>query len=443
MRKKKEKPAKEVQGSIKSKLMAMMMGICAGFALTISVLGYHTVFSSMRTQTEREMKAVVSTARGTYDTKYPGEFDIQLLEDGRYIVYKGRVDMTEDYSTIDNIKSDFGYEVSLFCRNIRVQTTLTDHDGQRLLATKAATKVDQDVLDGGHATFYRDVTIEDIHHFAYYEPIVLKDGTIYGMIGVCCSADEVRRGAFQAVLPLTGISFLLAIGLGLLSWFYTGSITRRLQALQSFMKLVAQGNFGAELPIALVRSRDELGLLAKDAKKMQRAIQLLVDYDGLTQLFNRRCGEKKMRQLLQRAEDTGGVYCVAMADIDFFKRVNDHYGHEAGDAVLRAVAKICKKHMAGRGCAIRWGGEEFLMLLDGAGLEQGIDEMEALLADIRSCRIVYGKQEIKLTMSMGIVQGDGQSSADVILRQADHLLYYAKTHGRNQLCHDLSVLRES
>ena len=92
--------------------------------------------------------------------------------------------------------------------------------------------------------------------------------------------------------------------------------------------------------------------------------------------------------------------------------------------------------MAGHGFAARWGGEEFLLIFDKEDAENARGILENILSDIRRTTVKFGEHEVKITMSIGITDGDTGSNADQILMRADDHLYYAKTHGRNQTAGD-------
>ena len=182
---------KEMKKSLRGKLLGLTLMSFMLVTVVVAVVGVTTIHNSMTKQVYREMRSIVSLVESRYDEAYPGAFGVQLLDDGKYDIYKGEEVITKDYEIIDQIEDCFDYEVTLFCKNIRVQTTLRDSEGRRFLTTKAPTLVTAEVIDGGKEAFYKDVTIGEEKHFAYYKPIVLDDGTIYGMIGVSCSAADV------------------------------------------------------------------------------------------------------------------------------------------------------------------------------------------------------------------------------------------------------------
>ena len=421
------------QKSLRGKLLGLTLLSFLVVTISITLVGIVAIWGSMTKQVRLEMQSVVSLVESRYDDKYPGTFGIELLDDGKYKVYKGNSDISQDYSIIDEIKENFGFEVTVFCKNIRVQTTMKDENGNRYITTKAPTLVTANVIDKGQEAFYGNVTIHGVKHFAYYRPIMLDGGTVYGMIGISRSAGDVRLAVVDAVLPLVGVCLILSLSFPLLYARFLNKFTDRISALQKFMNAVAKGNFNTEIPASVLQQEDELGQLARDGRQMQHAIRVLVEYDALTQLYNRRYGDKRLHKMLSSGKGTRTDFCVAIGDIDFFKKVNDTYGHEMGDQVLREVSGVLKKHMTGKGFVARWGGEEFLIVLERMNLDDGERTLEQILDEIRTIRIPYREQQISVTMSFGIAACKQQGDVDTLLKQADDLLYLAKENGRNQI----------
>ncbi len=122
-----------------------------------------------------------------------------------------------------------------------------------------------------------------------------------------------------------------------------------------------------------------------------------------------------------------------MGDIDYFKKVNDTFGHETGDSVLIHVAEQLKRAVVGKGFACRWGGEEFLIVLDGLDRKEALETLTQMLQNIRSIAIPCQGQEIRVTMTMGFVDGSLSDDHEELIRMADDRLYYGKEHGRNRI----------
>ena len=153
--------------------------------------------------------------------------------------------------------------------------------------------------------------------------------------------------------------------------------------------------------------------------------------DQLTGLFNRRRAYESLKEV--RSTSEGGIVSVAMGDIDFFKKVNDTYGHDAGDEVLKTVARVMKEKCRSTSVIARWGGEEFLIILPDCNGDNAFIAIERLRNEIQNTIINVDGQEIKVTMTFGLTEFGITSSIDGLIKEADEKLYHGKTNGRNQV----------
>ncbi len=153
--------------------------------------------------------------------------------------------------------------------------------------------------------------------------------------------------------------------------------------------------------------------------------------DQLTGLFNRRRAYDYLKEV--RNVTDASFVSVAMGDIDFFKKVNDTYGHDAGDEVLRAVADIMRAQCRSTSVISRWGGEEFLIILPECNGDNAFIAIERLRNAVQKNVINVDGTEIKVTMTFGIAEFGITSNIDGVIKEADEKLYYGKTHGRNQV----------
>jgi diguanylate cyclase (GGDEF)-like protein len=154
--------------------------------------------------------------------------------------------------------------------------------------------------------------------------------------------------------------------------------------------------------------------------------------DYLTQLYNRRYLFEEADKLLKRSRSTGAPIHAAMLDIDFFKRVNDTYGHDAGDEVLKGVSNQLAARFGTGHLLARMGGEEFCVLSSGQDVGEQRAELDALRADLEGTTFHCDDQDINVTISIGLASGQ-PSSISELLTQADELLYRAKDSGRNRV----------
>ncbi len=161
-------------------------------------------------------------------------------------------------------------------------------------------------------------------------------------------------------------------------------------------------------------------------------IQTLATIDELTSLANRRHMNEVLTSVERRQNDSGETICLALLDIDFFKRVNDSCGHAGGDAVLRNFALAASAQLRAGDMLARWGGEEFLMLLPDAGLEEAAQVLARMAAAVGAIALPELQQR-GITFSAGLVQrAAGEAFAETISR-ADKALYEAKATGRNRV----------
>jgi diguanylate cyclase (GGDEF)-like protein len=156
--------------------------------------------------------------------------------------------------------------------------------------------------------------------------------------------------------------------------------------------------------------------------------------DALTGLPNRRATERALASTIAIAERTAAPFAVAVVDVDHFKRFNDRHGHDAGDLVLQTVARTIRKELRPGDHAGRWGGEEFLIVLPGAGLEDGAGVLERVRRGVEAAHVEWGGRELKVTLSAGLTACPEVVPAGAAsVASADAALYAAKRSGRNNL----------
>ncbi|TQV81258.1 GGDEF domain-containing protein [Exilibacterium tricleocarpae] len=165
---------------------------------------------------------------------------------------------------------------------------------------------------------------------------------------------------------------------------------------------------------------------------VSRRLEHIANTDVLTGLKNRR----STQLLLSAGDDTRTIgdngYAIIIGDIDYFKRVNDSFGHECGDKVLKRVAQCLRDNMRNEDVVARWGGEEFLIILPNTDLVGAKRLADKLCAVVQALEIEYQSHQIKLTMSFGVAASDTVGvDYDSVLRTADKRLYQAKERGRN------------
>jgi len=160
-------------------------------------------------------------------------------------------------------------------------------------------------------------------------------------------------------------------------------------------------------------------------------IQHTANTDYLTELPNRRSFFLNASQRIAEYTKRNVPYCLAVIDIDYFKKVNDNYGHDVGDQVLKVLALYMRKHF-GAGLTARLGGEEFAVLLHGLDSDQLYNKLDDFRRDISVSALPAGDSQISITISIGVVL-DSKDKLSKQMNEADNALYLAKDHGRNQI----------
>lgn len=459
--------ADKKNGTLNNSIPLMTIGpiiLCGILAMVVSGVRFKSV---MNDKVNNELREIASGVLITYDSLYPGDYEL-VKNDNVVAYYKGDNELTGNTDIIDRYKVSTGAEISLFYKDTRMVTTLVDSNGERMVGSGANSVVKMEVVDAKTESFYTHADINGKFYYVYYHPILTETGAFMGMLGVAKECDEIDALINHSIMPIW-----IAIGLGvivgaLISYAFSRSLAKDIGKVNDSLKRISRGDLTDNIDMNLVRRKDEIGEIGKNLVRTQKSLHVLVEKDPLTELYNRRLTTKRLQKIINDKVDCGMNYCVAIGDIDFFKKVNDTYGHEMGDVVLKEVSKILRKSMVGYGIASRWGGEEFLLIFSDKDMETSYGVLEDILNQVRALEIEdrneYDEQEmfgefagtvlensegtasetvkeeshkakriIRITMTFGIVTGKDTYDKEQVVKAADDLLYFGKEHGRNQI----------
>ncbi|NLT24439.1 MAG: sensor domain-containing diguanylate cyclase [Syntrophorhabdus sp.] len=171
----------------------------------------------------------------------------------------------------------------------------------------------------------------------------------------------------------------------------------------------------------------------EDLGRKIRELERMALLDPLTRLGNRRYGQMNLSGKLRELKRYGWPFGVLFIDIDKFKTVNDTYGHEAGDRVLRLVAATIRNGLRSSDVVVRWGGEEFVAIVASLDEEKLRHVGEKLRALVERSSISLEKETKSITISIGATLARKKDSAAAIIKRADALMYQSKKQGRNRL----------
>ena len=209
-----------------------------------------------------------------------------------------------------------------------------------------------------------------------------------------------------------------------------GTATERVAAMLSYVLTIGQcafvGLYGSTMRKMLYDRSFEL-------KAAYKRIEELAELDELTGASNRRCIMRMLEEEIAQSVRNGSPCSIALIDLDWFKRINDTYGHPTGDEVLRTFSITMFANIRSIDRFGRYGGEEFLLVLpdmDAGQAVRALDRLRAIIADLDWSAFSPG---LKVTMSAGVAMLNSNETSDTILARADNALYAAKAQGRNRI----------
>jgi diguanylate cyclase (GGDEF)-like protein len=285
-----------------------------------------------------------------------------------------------------------------------------------------------------------------------HDPALTMPQMLYGV--VCSAWAYTFTGDAHAIAFLLlamvlmfgafGLSVRQILGLGAFTLVLFGAVMAamarrdplhypaRLEACY-FAALCAMVCGLALLTVRLQSLRERLHRQKTELEAALAHIQRLATHDELTGLVNRR----RMQELLEserlRSRRSGATWCLAVIDLDHFKRVNDTHGHAIGDAVLRGMSHHAQALVRKTDVLARWGGEEFVLLLPDTALPLAALSLDRLRAHFESAPLQVQGLALRLSFSAGITQHLPGESVAQTFERADHLCYEAKAHGRNRV----------
>lgn len=263
------------------------------------------------------------------------------------------------------------------------------------------------------------------------------------VIGLAVYVAFADRSAAEAIGASAAVMAILLIA----AWYGVERfVLAPLRVLLDTTRRVQAGDYGART--GFPRSREELSQLgsaldemaarleAKDAE-LQRVLTDLREQaltDALTGLYNRRYFSDALARELTRAARSAAPVSVILLDLDFFKKVNDTWGHAAGDAVLKAVGALILRSVRGSDIAVRHGGEEFAILMPQTPAAVAKQRAEVMRREIEAMKVPYGDHTITTTASFGVAEhGVHATGATELMKAVDGAMYAAKAAGRNRV----------
>ena len=391
----------------------------------LTVYSQYSVREGMDYEMERSLSGIAHNLLSTYNALDGGQFSM----DGDKL-YKGETNITADYRILDDIKTDTGNDVTIYYGEKRRMTTIVDGEGNRLTNTDAPEGVIDHVFGQKEEYFSTDVDIAGTPYYGYYVPIEDDNGEIVGMTFAGKPQDSVMLSTHYMIVGNIIISIFVILLAAFILYLSSSKMVLAIQHIKRFLGHLAGGDFTQEMSEEVLERNDEIAEMGEYAVHVEIALDDMISRDPLTKLLNRRA---TMVRVQNTWEDN--TFAIAMGDIDWFKGVNDNYGHDMGDEVLKFVSGQLKEELEMSGFVARWGGEEFLIGFDGTQ-EDLVKHLKAVTGRIRAKVFDTGEKTFSVTMTMGVTIKQPGEEFETVMNRADQLLYKGKTGGRNQIVVD-------
>lgn len=275
-------------------------------------------------------------------------------------------------------------------------------------------------------------------------------GLVMLMVSLLLNADQLL--AVKIGVALTSLLVVIFLSLGFFA------LKKGHEAVKFFIPAVFLGAGGAAIsagttwgviPYSSVLFHSievgmliEMSILAlalafslKEVNKARITAEVTAQMDYLTELYNRRAFIAAVSPLWELETRQQHTFSMILLDIDWFKKINDDYGHAAGDAVLKSIAATLKQHIRQGDILARWGGEEFIIFLPSTNKATAIQLANSIRQKIQAMKVLHDEGSLSITASFGVADYNAQMlNLEELIKQADIALYNAKNSGRNTVC---------
>jgi len=412
----------ETKGGIRKKLLPIVILPIILLSCLITVIGVSLFYGFYTQSIRNELISTTDTLIDCLDFAIGGDYQYE-----NEMLFKGDLNIT-DSTMLLRIKEQSGIDITFFWNDLRIMTTIEDEYGISAVGTKAANRVKEVVLRQGQSFSSKDLSINGRKYIGYYVPLKNTGGEIVGMIFAGKQKGLVYDKITEVIIWFATFSAIMIVISVFITLKFSSNMIADINSINHFLKAISEGNLRSTLGNRVVNRKDEIGSIGIYALKMRDNLQKLIERDALTELYNRRSCNTMLSAISQRNE----LYCVVMCDIDFFKKVNDTYGHDAGDYVLQEVSDLIKKNVSEYGFASRWGGEEFLLVYK-LRYEDTVARTRQLRQSILDHDFTYEKTKMDITMTFGVADGTEFIRYENVIKKADEKLYVGKNNGRNQV----------
>ncbi len=408
--------------SIRTRLLFMVLLPIVLLGMMVVFMGMTLLYQFYSRGIKDELTSTTNIMLDCLDLTVRGDYS---YESG--MLLKGDLNIT-DSTMLYRVKEKTGIDTTIFWRDKRIMTTVENQYGVSAVGTKAGPDVVSTVLEQGNSYYSNKIDINGTPYIGYYMPIKNDDNTVVGMIFAGKNRNLVYWKVITVLLWFMVFFAIACVIAVIVSSLYSKHMVSDISVINTFLKSISEGNLTVTLDEKITGRKDELGKIGAYASKMRCDLQNVIELDPLTRLYNRRSCNNKLKAL----DSENSQYTVIMCDIDWFKKINDNYGHDAGDYVLVNISRLICDNIRDYGFAGRWGGEEFLLVYT-TGCSTAMQNVRQIQEKIRKYDFEYNGNKMKVTMTFGVDADDNSSPYEERIRKADINLYIGKNSGRDRI----------
>ncbi len=410
---------------LKYTLIKLAVVPCAILGFLFAIIGITTLDSAHESEVFSTLNGVCTQVREEFIKKYPANYYMDAK--GRF--YCDGTDISDDTQILDDFGTNFGAEVTIFFGETRVMTTITNAEGYRIVGTK---QTDERVLSAvydGDIFSSSSIMINGEHYYGVYMPLYDHD-TVCGMVFAGLSNREFQRTLRSFYYQMIALMIFIVIIMAVYALGFASQIAQALGKVREYLgNFVINQSMDEQLSEEVLARKDEIGDLGRYAVEAGNQLKTIIGRDALTGLYNRRMGSSYLNKLYEKAI-SGDEFTLAMCDVDFFKAINDTYGHDMGDQVLMTISRLFKNICGEDAVAIRWGGEEFILGFE-LNMEDSLTLINRLTERVKSESFISGDSIFHITMTFGVTTFSKDKTVEEMISDADAKLYRGKEGGRN------------
>ena len=445
--------SKGFRRSFYSLYLKISMGLIAVIVTTMFLTFFFVdklLYSYLKLQYKEQVFSVISgldwAASGLLENKEINSLQRLTENIGSYsFIEKIRVYNTEDNIISSNNKREVGKELKerivneILIKNKLRSMEINFKEGRFKVAVPIKGKEYSRVTKSGIVgVLYIKVDLKGIDKLMFeYRYSIIRDITIVGVLLLIIILILLTKKMFIPLIKLSDAVIEVSRG-NYKSEIENNSKLEFNYLIDEFNHMIKQINIRDEkLRISRKKLEDYSLLLEKKVKERTKELHLsnekfkkIAITDGLTKIYNRKYILEKLGSEIEKSIRIHEKPSIVMLDVDDFKRINDNYGHQIGDEVLKKISEVIKNSLRDIDLFGRYGGEEFIIIIPETNIEKSFHIAERIREEVENIR--YANENIKTTISLGVVEVVDENQHEII-RKVDKLLYKAKENGENRV----------